>query len=193
MSLKIEFVSRYTIIPALFFAFPYVVEIYHTNNLLGIDCLMSKYFEVIYMHKERCRENMSEIRDYGGEPVAVNIHRLARSNSNFRTALWTGDNLQVTLMSIPVGGEIGIEMHPHTDQFLRIESGCADIMMGKCRENLTYRQKGNSDYSVMIPAGTWHNIKNIGNIPLKLYSVYAPPQHPFGTVHKTKADSDKAE
>ena len=50
-----------------------------------------------------------------------------------------------------------------------------------------------SDYSIMIPAGTWHNIKNIGNIPLKLYSVYAPPQHPFETVHKTKADSDKAE
>ncbi|MGN1138759.1 MAG: cupin domain-containing protein, partial [Ruminococcus sp.] len=123
------------------------------------------------MNPGRCEQNMSEIRDYGGEPVAVNIHRLARSNSYFRTVLWTGDNLQVTLMSIPVGGEIGIEMHPHTDQFLRIENGCAHIMMGKCRENLAYHQKGNSDYSVIVPAGTWHNIKNIGNVPLKLYSI----------------------
>lgn len=145
------------------------------------------------MHKDRCEENMSEIRDYGGEPVALNIHRFTRANPYFRTALWTGDNLQVTLMSIPVGGEIGLEMHPQTDQFLRIESGCAHIMMGKCKEKLTYHQKANSDYSIMIPAGTWHNIKNIGNIPLKLHSVYAPPQHPFVTVHKTKADSDKAE
>lgn len=145
------------------------------------------------MQKGRCKQNMSETRDYGGEPIVVDIDRFTKSNSYFRTALWTGDNLQVTLMSIPVGGEIGLEIHPHTDQFLRIEEGCANIMMGKCKEDLTYHHKGNNGYAIMIPAGTWHNIINIGRAPLNLYSIYAPPQHPFGTVHKTKADAEKAE
>ena len=94
-------------------------------------------------------------------------------------------------MSIPVGTDIGVEMHPDLDQFLRIEDGCAMIMMGENEYELNYRKKVNGDYAILVPAGTWHNIINTGNRPLKIYSIYAPPQHPFGTVHKTKADAEE--
>lgn len=137
--------------------------------------------------------NRQRIRDYGDEPLIVNIDCFTKANRNFRKALWTGEHLQVTLMSIPVGGDIGCEVHPHLDQFLRIESGCALVMMGKSRNALNYCQKVNSNYAVIVPAGTWHNLVNIGRTPLKIYSIYAPPQHSFGTVHRTKEDAEQAE
>lgn len=121
------------------------------------------------------------LRDYGNEPFVANIDRLTKLNTNYRTALWTGEHLQLTLMSIRVGGDIGLEVHPHTDQFIRIESGQGLVRMGSSRDNLTLKRYVNGNYCVIIPAGTWHNIINTGNTPLKLYSIYAPPQHPFGT------------
>ena len=143
------------------------------------------------MHEHICME--TDIRDHGTEPLAANLERIAKTNHNYRTALWTGDKLQVTVMSIPVGGDIGLEMHPHTEQFIRIENGCALAVMGPRKDSLNIRQKINSSYAVIVPAGTWHNIINIGNVPLKLYSVYAPVQHPFGTVHKTKKAAELEE
>ena len=145
------------------------------------------------MNRNSYGNGMRGIRDFGKEPLIVNIEHLAERNPYFRTALWTGEHLQVTLMSIPVGGDIGLEIHEHLDQFLRIESGSGLVMMGKTQNNLNYRQNVNSEYAVIVPAGTWHNIVNNGNTPLKLYSIYAPPQHPFGTVHKTKAEAEEAE
>lgn len=133
---------------------------------------------------------MAQTEDYGSQPIALNIDRLAKANTNFRTALWTGKHLQVTLMSIPVGTDIGAEMHSNLDQFLRIEDGYGIVMMGNSEFELHYRQKVTSDFAVFVPAGTWHNIINTGNRPLKIYSIYAPPQHPFGTVHRTKADAE---
>ena len=121
----------------------------------------------------------------------VNIDKAAKLNPNYRTALWTGEYLQTTLMSIPVGGDIGLEMHPDLDQFIRIEYGYALVMMGREKDALDYRQRVNADFAVFVPANTWHNIVNIGNVPLKLYSIYAPPHHPFGTVQKTKFDAEK--
>ena len=144
------------------------------------------------MNRNRSGAHNSDIRDYGAEPLIVNIDRFAKQNSNYRTALWTGNHLQVTLMSIPVNGDIGLEMHPNLDQFIRIEDGCAHVMMGKSETHLDYHQKVNSNYAVIVPAGTWHNIINNGNTPLKLYSIYAPPHHPYGTVHKTKAEAEHA-
>ena len=134
-----------------------------------------------------------DIRDYGSDPLIVNIDYFTKQNPYYRIALWTGEHLQVTLMSIPVHGDIGLEMHPDVDQFIRIEDGCALVMMGKSKTLLNYQQSVNSNYAVIIPAGTWHNIINIGNTPLKLYSIYAPPQHPFGTVHETKEAAEDAE
>ena len=131
--------------------------------------------------------------DYGPEPFVINIGQAARQNDTFRTALWTGNHLQLTLMSINAGEDIGLENHPNLDQFLQIEQGQGIVRMGLSRENLDFQRKVGRGYAVIIPAGTWHNLVNTGNVPLKLYSVYAPPQHPKGTVHRTKADAMAAE
>ena len=78
------------------------------------------------------RDN-SSLRENGGRPLVINIDWMTKLNPNYRTALWTGDNLQVTLMSIPVRGDIGLELHPDTDQFIRIESGDALVVMGNAK------------------------------------------------------------
>ncbi len=134
-----------------------------------------------------------ELKDYGPEPFVVNIDEATKQNDTFRTALWTGTHLQLTLMSIPVGGEIGLESHPNLDQFIRIEDGEGLVKMGDRRDNLDFQKEVYDDFAFIIPAGKWHNLINTGNTPIKLYSIYAPPQHPRDTVHITKADSDAAE
>ncbi len=132
----------------------------------------------------------NESTDYGSTPFVININEAAKQNNTFRTALWTGTKLQLTLMSLNVGEDIGLEMHPNVDQFLRIEQGQGIVQMGKTRENLSYRWEVYDDSAIFIPAGTWHNLTNTGTAPLKIYSIYAPPNHPFGTVHATKADAE---
>lgn len=133
------------------------------------------------------------LTDYGPNPFVVNINEATKQNDTFRTALWTGEHLQVTLMSIDVGGDIGLEMHPNVDQFLRIEQGQGIVRMGKDKNNLNFKRNVYDDSAIMIPAGTWHNLTNTGPVPLKLYSIYAPPNHPFGTIHVNKADASATE
>ena len=133
------------------------------------------------------------LKDYGAEPTVLDIDAYTMSNPNFRTALWTGTLLQVTIMSIPVGGEVGLEQHTTTDQFLRIEDGQAKVLMGDTEESLTYNRTAEKDFAIIVPAGKWHNIINTGNKPLKLYSIYAPVQHPHSTVHKTFEEAEEAE
>jgi mannose-6-phosphate isomerase-like protein (cupin superfamily) len=133
------------------------------------------------------------LRDYGPEPFVINIDQATKQNTNYRTALWTGKHLQLTLMSINPGENIGLEMHPDTDQFLRVEQGQGLVQMGCSNDNLNFQRKVGDGYAILIPAGTWHNVTNTGNMPLKLYSIYAPPHHPKGTVHRTKADAMAAE
>jgi len=134
-----------------------------------------------------------QLTDYGPAPFSVNIEQATKQNTNFRTALWTGNHLQLTLMSINVGEDIGLENHPNVDQFIRIEQGQARVLMGDSPDRMDYQANVEDEYIIIIPAGKWHNIINTGNIPLKLYSIYAPPQHPHGTVHITKADAEAAE
>ena len=141
------------------------------------------------MRRHNCGEH-PEIRDYGGEPFIFNIHHATEMNENYRTVLWTGQDMQLTLMSIPRGTDIGVEMHDTVDQFIRVESGRAIVYMGSCSNSLEEKACIDSNYAILIPAGTWHNIVNIGNRPLKLYSLYAPPKHPSGTVHKSKGDAE---
>ena len=126
-------------------------------------------------------------RDHGPHPYVININEATVQNNNYRTALWTGPHLQLTVMSIPPGEDIGLEMHSDTDQFLRIEEGQGIVQMGPSRRNLDLRQPVFNDTAVFVPAGTWHNITNVGRTPLKIYTIYAPPHHPHGTVHATKA------
>lgn len=134
-----------------------------------------------------------KLQDYGPEPFVVNIEEATKQNNTFRTALWTGSHLQLTLMSINVGEDIGLEIHPNLDQFIRIEEGQGLVKMGDRQDRLYFQEKVYGDYAFIIPAGKWHNLINTGNKPLKLYSIYAPPQHPRGTVHETKADAEAAE
>ena len=123
----------------------------------------------------------------------IDIEEATEQNNTFRTALWTGDNLQVTLMSIDIGNDIGLEVHTNGDQFIRIEDGDALVMMGDREDNLDFQRRVSGDSAIMIPTGKWHNIINVGNKPLKLYAIYAPPEHPKGTVHNTKQDAENTE
>ena len=130
--------------------------------------------------------NQKSYTDFGPRPFVVDIAKATLANKTFRTALWTGPHLQLTLMSIAPGEDIGLEVHPHVDQFLRVEAGRGVTTMGLTEDNLAFVQPIFDDSAVFVPAGTWHNIVNTGDVPLKLYSIYAPPNHAPGTVHQTK-------
>ena len=141
------------------------------------------------MSAEEARNPVFEGQDQGGKPFVINIEEAAERNRNYRRVLWTGKHLQVVLMSIPVGGDIGLEMHPNVDQFIRIEQGHAQVQMGERRDRLNFVRRVSEDDAILIPAGTWHNVINVGFVPLKLYTLYAPPEHPKGTVQRTKAEA----
>lgn len=128
------------------------------------------------------------LADVGPDPLVVNISSISENNTYFRSTLWTGELMQVTVMSIDVGEEIGAEVHEDTDQFIKVESGRAKILIGYSADEYYYQRLIDKDFAVIIPAGVWHNIVNLGDTPLKLYSIYAPPHHPSGTVNTTKAE-----
>jgi mannose-6-phosphate isomerase-like protein (cupin superfamily) len=115
-----------------------------------------------------------------------NIEERTEENRDFRRVLYTGSQLQLVLMSLQPGDELGEEVHPHTDQFFRVEDGRGEAVIEGHVTEIT------SDTALVIPAGTLHNIRNTGSKPLKLYTLYAPPQHPDGTVHPTREDAEKA-
>ena len=141
-----------------------------------------------------CREYGREMEtDQGPAPFVANMPQVAGQNGNFRAAVWTGRNLQWTVMCIPPCGEIGLEIHPETDQLIRVEAGQALVSMGQCRDRLQQRQKLCNGDAVFVPCGTWHNIVNTGKQPLRLSSLYTPPQHPRGTIHRTREAAEKAE
>lgn len=131
-----------------------------------------------------------EITDNGPQPNAFDIETATRENTNYRTTAWTGKYLQVTLMSIPVGSSIGLEAHPETDQFLRIDAGAGKCVMGPSQDNLDFEQEVGDGWSIQVPAGTWHDVINTGEEPLRLYTVYAPSHHAQGIVQAT---ADQAE
>lgn len=169
------------------------MEKYYKNNHNSyMNCYSYNYnYNAPYTSRSINEEDdiQNDREDFGAEPFVVNIEDATKENNTFRTALWTGKHLQVTLMSIPVGDSIGLEVHPDTDQFIRIEDGLGLVQMGEEENNVTYQRRVGEDYAVLVPAGKWHNIINIGNVPLKLYSIYAPPHHPYGTVEMTKSDA----
>ena len=121
------------------------------------------------------------------------IERVTRDNRTFRTVLFTGTTMQLTVMRLRPGEEIGLEMHDDVDQFIRIEQGRARVTFGPSEETVADVHELEEDWAAVIPAGTWHNVINAGDGDLKLYSLYAPPEHSDATVHPTKADADAAE
>jgi mannose-6-phosphate isomerase-like protein (cupin superfamily) len=118
----------------------------------------------------------------------VNIEKVTRDNRNFRRVLYTAKHSQLVVMALQPGEEIGLEVHPQLDQFIRVEAGVGIVSLDGVDHNLS------ADWAVVIPAGTSHNVINTsGSEPLKLYTIYSPPQHPAETVHVTKAEADAAE
>jgi mannose-6-phosphate isomerase-like protein (cupin superfamily) len=131
--------------------------------------------------------------DNGPRPVVADVAKMAVANQSYRRALWTGENMQMTLMSIPVCGDIGLEVHDHTEQIIRIEQGNAVVTMGPTENQITIRQNLCPGDVCFVPAGTWHDVINTGNTELKLSSIYAPPNHPRGTLQYTKAQAEREE
>jgi mannose-6-phosphate isomerase-like protein (cupin superfamily) len=170
---------------------PYQSPIYDPYNMNNL--YPNPYLDYASMYNQDLSRSPLVLRDYGSEPFVFNIEEATKQNNNYRTALWTGKHMQLTLMSLRPGEDIGLEMHPNVDQFLRIEEGQGLTKMGKRKDMLDYQRRVNKDYAIIVPAGTWHNLINTGNRPLKLYSIYAPPNHPFGTIHRTKAEAMASE
>ena len=135
---------------------------------------------------------MTDIIDNGPTPTVVNVEEATVQNTNYRTTLWTGKNLQMTLMSIEPGHDIGLEVHNENDQFLRVEQGVARVETGPTEYQLT-TEEASDGFGVFIPAGTWHNLTCVSDVALKVYSIYAPSHHPHGTVHVTQAEAEAAE
>lgn len=121
------------------------------------------------------------------------IESATRENTSFRTVAYTGEYAQLTLMRLAPGEDIGREMHSDCDQFLRIEKGRARVELGRTEETIDETHEVAEDWAIVVPAGVWHDLVNIGDGELELYSLYAPPQHPDGAVHRTKADAEAAE
>ena len=122
-----------------------------------------------------------------------NIEEQTVGNTTFRTALYTGQHMQLTVMRLQPGEEIGREAHPDLDQFIRVEQGQARVEFGTGPDTVDESHDVADDWAIVIPAGVWHNVVNAGDVDVKLYSLYAPPEHPEGTVHQTKAEADAAE
>ena len=122
-----------------------------------------------------------------------NIERETLENDTFRTVVFTGDKVQLTVMRLAPGEEIGVEVHDHLDQFLRIEEGSGRVTFGPSADLVDTEYDVADDWAIVVPGGVWHNVINTGTGDLKLYSLYAPPEHPAGTVHRTKTEADAAE
>lgn len=133
------------------------------------------------------------IKDIGPDPQSFDLETATVENTHYRAVAWSGKYLQLTLMSIPVGEDIGLEAHPETDQFLRLDAGRGRVQMGPAEDQLTFEREVEDGWAVMVPAGTWHNITNIGDEPMRLYTVYAPVRHAAGKVQPTAADAERDE
>lgn len=115
------------------------------------------------------------------------IEKLTEENTDFRRVVYTGLNLQLVLMSLEAGEEIGEEVHDDRDQFFQVEAGKGEVLIDGVRTAIE------DDDAIIVPAGARHNVTNTGSEPLRLYTIYGPPEHRDGTVHLTKAEADANE
>lgn len=112
------------------------------------------------------------------------IEEAAESNEDFRRVLYTGAHLQLVLMTLQPGEAIGEETHQDRDQFFRVEEGEGEIVIDGSRHRIE------DDFGALVPAGARHNVINTGDEPLRLYTLYGPPEHSDGVVHRTKAQAE---
>jgi len=116
-----------------------------------------------------------------------NIEEKTEQNNFFRQVLYTGKHTQLVVMSLLPGEEIGMEVHPQVDQFFRIEEGQAKVIIDGEEHEVS------DGFAIIVPAGSQHNVINTGSNSLKLYTLYSPPNHPEGTIHRTRAEAMAAE
>jgi len=121
------------------------------------------------------------------------IEQMTLGNDTFRTVVFTSGHTQLTLMRLAPGEDIGLEAHPHLDQFLRLEQGSARVEFGRTQGSIDETYDVEADWAFIVPAGVWHNVINTGEGDVRLYSLYSPPEHPDGTVHHTKQEAEEAE
>lgn len=133
------------------------------------------------------------IEDIGPAPQSFDLEQATVQNDTYRTVAWSGKYLQLTLMSIPPGQDIGLEAHPATDQFLRLDAGRGRVQMGPAKDQLDFEREVEDGWAIFVPAGTWHNVTNIGDVPMRLYAVYAPVHHAPGKVQRTAEDAERDE
>lgn len=133
------------------------------------------------------------VTDCGPEASVFDLETATTSNQNYRTVAWSGRYLQVTLMSIGVGESVGLEAHPDTDQFLRLDAGSGRVVMGPTQDDLPFSQDVEDGWAIMVPAGTWHDVINTGDEPMRLYAIYAPVHHAAGKVQVTAGDAEADE
>lgn len=131
--------------------------------------------------------------DMGRQPWVLDIEEATIASPDYRNTRWTGEYMQMVFMSLKPGEIIDLEVHNDHDQFIRIEQGEARVLMGKTRDNLDFDKQVSDDWAVLIPAGYWHQVTNTGNVDLKLYTIYAPPEHPEGTNHRTYEEAEEYE
>ncbi|MDI6400970.1 cupin domain-containing protein [Balneolaceae bacterium ANBcel3] len=167
-------------------------------NNLSIKIIVFITFSFLVMMAVGCtdpQEYQNEeavVFDESREPVGpwvLDIEQSTKENAYYRHVIWTGRYMQLVLMSLKPGEVIDLEVHHDHDQFIRIEQGEARVLMGETEENLTYEKKAYDDWAILIPAGYWHKIINAGDVELKLYTLYAPPEHQKGTLHRTYEDA----
>jgi len=129
--------------------------------------------------------------DMGKKPWVLDIEEATSANSHYRNVSWSGEYIQMVLMSLKPGEVIDLELHENHDQFIRIEQGVARVLMGETKDNFTFDKNVSDDWSIFIPAGYWHEVRNIGDTDLKLYTIYGPPDHPAGTIHETYEEAEE--
>lgn len=119
--------------------------------------------------------------------LVEDIETLTEANDDFRRVIYTGKHLQLVLMALRPGEEIGEEVHPDHDQFFRVEKGKGEVWIDGQRTRIA------SDDAIVVPAGAKHNVINTGKKPLKLYTIYGPPDHKDGIVRATKTEAEASE
>lgn len=149
------------------------------------------------LHKNTRDESDKEkdkllLTDYGPGPLSVNLKKACEQNDNFRTVLWTGNGLQVVLMSLERAFSIDPYFSKTSDQIINVVDGSGLVKIGNSKDSFDYQSFLNESSSIIVPLNKWVTVLNLGNDPLKLYIIYAPPLFASGTLNKTKEDAKKS-
>lgn len=132
---------------------------------------------------------VKQFKDSGKQPFVANLVEMAKLNENYREAIWTGEEFQITLMSIPTGGgDIGMEIHRDHDQMLYLAAGTGKVQMGDAKDQISFEKTVTAGQTVIVPKNVWHNITNIGSEEMKVFSLYAPVKHPADVVQENKPE-----